>query len=188
MNKSVLFIQGGGEDGYEADKELVASLKIALADGYNIDYPELGSDESSPDFGWINQIDKQVSTIKDPDLILVGHSLGASMILKFLSENKLNKNIKAVFLIATPFWNGNEDWQKGLKLHENFANKLPNKLPVYFYHCRDDEVVPFSHFNLYKQKLSEASFREIKTSGHQLNNDLTLIAEDIKALNTNLKY
>jgi len=30
MSKQVLFIQGGGDDGYEADKALVASLQTAL--------------------------------------------------------------------------------------------------------------------------------------------------------------
>ncbi len=58
------------------------------------------------------------------DIILVGHSFGASMILKYLSENSVNKKIAGIFLIATPFWNGNEDLQKGLKLQENFADRL----------------------------------------------------------------
>ncbi len=180
MNKHILFIQGGGEGGYEADKELVASLQAALGKEYDIDYPEIISDESLPDFGWTQQIANKISEMKS-DVILAGHSLGAFMILKCLSENRVNKKITGIFLMATPFWNGNEDWQTGLKLNENFADKLPQQVPLFFYHCKDDEVIPFSHLNDYRQKLTQATFREIKTGGHQLNNDLTLVAKDIKS-------
>ncbi len=115
-------------------------------------------------------------------MILAGHSFGASMILKCLSEHPVNKKLAGIFLLATPFWNGNEDWQTGLKLQEDFADKLPEQVPLFFYHCHDDQEVPFSHFDHYRQKLKQATFREIKTGGHQLNNDLTLVASDIKTL------
>lgn len=181
MNKHILFIQGGGEGGYEADTALVSSLQTTLDKGYTVHYPKLKSDESASDFGWPKQIGQNISEAKN-DIILVGHSLGASMILKYLSENPIPKKIVGVFLIATPFWNGNEDWQNGLKLSVNFPNKLPAEVPIFLYHCQDDEEVPFSHFDHYKQELTQATFRTIKKGGHQLNNDLALVANDIKSL------
>ena|SRR5688500_17440298 len=181
MNRHILFIQGGGDGGYEADAELVASLQKALGKGYDINYPEIKSDESAPDFGWTQEIGNKLSETKS-DVILVGHSFGASMLLKYLSENPVNKKIEGIFLIATPFWDGNEDWQKGLKLQEDFADRLPDEVPIFFYHCQDDEEIPFSHLGHYKQRLTQATFREIKSGGHQFNNDLTLVANDIKIL------
>lgn len=180
MKKHLLFIQGGGNEGYETDTELVASLQKALGKEYDINYPELQSDESAGDFGWLHQIREKISEYKN-DVILVGHSLGASMLLKYLSENAVNKKIRGVFLIATPFWSGNEDWKQGLKLQDDFADKLPDGIPIFFYQCRDDEVVPFSHLSIYKQKITQATFREIERGGHQLNNDLTLVANDIQS-------
>jgi len=179
--KLILFIQGGGEGGYEADRALVNSLKTILGNRYQISYPEILSDESAPDFGWTKQIGREISKVND-DFILVGHSLGASMILKYLSENPVNKKIEGIFLIATPFWSGKEEWKAGLKLKSNFATKLPVDVPIFLYHCQDDEEVPFSHFGRYKREITQANFREIKNGGHQLNNDLTLIAEDIRSL------
>lgn len=181
MIKQILFIQGGGDGGYEADKELVASLQKALGKGYHINYPEIKSDGSASDFGWTQQIGKKISEMKS-DFILAGHSFGASMILKYLSEKSENKNIKGIFLLAAPFWNGNEDWLTGLKLQKDFADKLPEGVPIFFYHCRDDEEVPFSHMDHYKQKLTQATYREIKSGGHHLNNDLSLVAKDIKSI------
>jgi uncharacterized protein len=177
----IVFIQGGGDDGYEADKAMVDSLRESLGKEYAIQYPEMPSDESAPDFGWLAQIDEEVSETED-GVILAAHSLGASMLLKYLSEYPVNKKIKGIFLIATPYWSGDEEWQAGLKLKSDFAKKLPDKVPLYFYHSRDDEEVPFAHLDYYKQNISQATFREIESGGHQLDNGLTWVADDIKSL------
>ena len=179
--KKILFIHGGGNGGYTADEALVISLKAALGNGYQVNYSEIKPDESAPDFGWAEQIARKISKING-DIILVGHSFGASMILKCLSEIQITKKIVGIFLIATPFWSGNEEWKQGLKLKENFANNLPVKKSIFFYQCLDDEETPLSHFEHYKQKIPQATFREIKSGGHQLNNDLTIVANDIKSI------
>ncbi len=181
MKKQILFIQGGGDGGYEADKSLVASLQKEIGQDCGIKYPEFESDESASDFGWIQQIGKEISKAKS-NVFLVGHSFGASMILKYLSENPVNENIKGIFLVATPFWSGNEDWKQGLKLKENFAEKLPNQIPIFLYHSKDDEEISFSHLEQYRQKIPRATFREIKTGGHQFNDDLSIVAKDVESL------
>jgi uncharacterized protein len=181
MKQHVLFIQGGGgKEDYEADAKLVTSLREALGKPYTVHYPHLAN-ESSPDFGRVKQIGKEISLIKG-EIILVGHSLGASMLLKYFSENEAQKKIAGIFLISTPFWSGDEDWKQGLKLHENFPDTLPKNVPIFLYHCRDDEEVPFEHFSIYARKLPRATVREIASGGHQLNNDLSLVANDIKTL------
>lgn len=181
MNIPVLFIQGGGDGGYEADAALVTALQKTLGDKYSIMYPRIHSDVSAPDFGWLQQIDKLISENKE-NFILMGHSFGASMLLKFLSEHPVKKKIKGIFLMSTPFWSGKEDWKKALILKEDFAEHLPKNIPLYFYHCRDDEEVPFSHFINYKQIINQGIFREIKSGGHQFTQNLMLIAGDIKGL------
>jgi predicted alpha/beta hydrolase family esterase len=151
MSKHVLFIQGGGNGGYEADAKLVASLRKALGPAYDVHYPEMLTDETGPDFGpdWLKQIGEEIASIKG-EVILAGHSLGASMLLKYLSENQIKKDIAGIFLIAPPFWSGNEDWVQPLQLQEDFSDKLPKDVPTFFYRCKDDEVVPLDHFTFYK--------------------------------------
>jgi len=181
MNQHVLFIQGGGgKEDYEADAKLVTSLREALGKTYTVHYPRL-STESSPDFGRRKQIGKEISLINGK-IILVGHSLGASMLLKYFSENEVKKKIAGFFLISTPFWSGDEDWKQDLKLNEDFPDKLPKNVPIFLYHCRDDEEVPFEHLSVYARKLPQATVREIPNGGHQLNNNLSLVANDIKTL------
>ncbi|MCW3116381.1 MAG: hypothetical protein JWM28_463 [Chitinophagaceae bacterium] len=177
----MLFIQGGGDGGYEADTKLVASLQKALGKDYEISYPRMQTDEAAPDFGWLKQIGKEIGKLRD-DVILVAHSLGASLLLKYISENKVSKKVAGIFLISTPFWSGKEKWVQGIELQEDFAESVPKNSRIFFYHCRDDEEIPFNHIASYRHKLPVATFREIESGGHQLGNNLNLVAKDIKDL------
>ena len=176
--KHVLFIHGGGDGGFEADSRLSSSLQKTLGDGYQVHYPQMPSDESQPDFGWLQKIGNEIAD----NVILVGHSLGASMLLKYLSEKEVTQRIDGIFLIATPFWSGDENWVQGMKLNEKFESKIPKEVPVFLYHCRDDKEVSFKHLSIYAQRLPQATVHTIEKGGHQLNNDLTLVAKDIKSL------
>ena len=139
------------------------------------------TDEAAPDFGWLKQIGKEIAKLHD-GVILVAHSLGASLLLKYLSENEVSKKVAGIFLISTPFWSGKEEWVQGLKLQEDFAENLPKNSRIFFYHCRDDEEIPFDHLASYSHKLPVATFREIENGGHQLGNNIKLVAKDIKDL------
>jgi uncharacterized protein len=181
MVRTLLFFHGGGsEEDYQADAKIVASLKAKLSSGYSFHYPLLPND-GTPDLGRRNQISREILASED-SVILVGHSLGASMVLACMSEMNIKKKIDGIFLLATPFWSGDEDWVKAFKLEPDFAKRLDQKIPLFFYHCKDDEEVPFGHLATYKQQLPWASFRELSSGGHQFNDDLTLVANDIKSL------
>lgn len=177
----ILFIQGGGEGAYEEDEKLVAFLKEALRGDYVINYPRM-PDENDPDYEpFKTKIEEELKKI-DTKVVLVGHSLGGSVLLKFLSENHTGNEIVAIFLIAPPFW-GEGGWEyDGFKLKEGFASGLPANVPVFFYHSNDDAIVPFSHLALYTEKMPRAKICSISGRGHQLNNDLTEVVRDIRSL------
>jgi predicted alpha/beta hydrolase family esterase len=181
MKRQVLFVHGGGEGAYEKDKELAASLRDALGTAYDVRYPKM-PDEDRPEYeAWKDQIAEVLADL-DSEVILVGHSLGASILLKYLSEEKAEKPVAGIFLVAPPYW-GVEDWEVGeYALREDFASRLPEELPVFFYHSRDDEWVPFTHLALYRAKLPQASVHEFDGRGHQLDDDLSEVALDIKRL------
>jgi uncharacterized protein len=182
MSKHVLFLHGGGgEEDYAADAKLVASLQKALGTDYVIHYPLLSDDESAPDFGRKKQIAREISLIEG-EIILVAHSLGASMLLKYLSESPRQREFIGIFLLATPFWSGDEDWKQGFILRKDFADKLPKEVPIFLYHCQDDEEVPIDHLEFYVRHLSGRTVRKISEGGHQFDNDLSLVAKDIKSL------
>jgi len=116
-------------------------------------------------------------------VILVGHSLGAIFLTKYLSENNFTKKIKATFLVGAPF-----DAQLPEKTLADFV--LPKSLAklqrqggkIYFYQSLDDKVVPFSHFKKYKKHLPKANFIVFKDRGHFGQEKFSEIIKEIKKI------
>lgn len=177
----ILFIHGGGKGACKEDRKLSLFLEEALKDQYIVKYPRM-PDESNPDYkNYKMKIEEELEKING-SLVMMGHSVGSCFLLKYLSEEKVDKDMVGIFLTATPFW-GEGGWQyEGFRLENDFPSKLPAKVPVFFYHSTDDEIVPFSHLALYAQKMPHANFRRIAERGHQFNNDLSEVVEDIKSL------
>lgn len=181
MSKRLLFVHGGGQGAYEEDRKLAANLRDALGATYDLRYPKMPNEESPVYEAWKDQIAKELVALDD-EVILVGHSLGASILLKYLSEEKVEKPVAGLFLIAPPYW-GTEDWEVDeYALQPDFTSKLPEELPVFFYHSRDDEWVPFAHLALYAEKLPQATIHEFDDRGHQFDDDLSEVARDVKRL------
>lgn len=181
MKKQVLFIQGVGQGAYQEDKILAENLQDVLGTAFDVRYPKM-PDEASPDSGaWKVTIARELAAL-DGDVVLVGHSVGAFVLLKYLSEETVEKPIAGLFLIAAPFV-GTEGWQiEEDAPPEDFASKLPEGLPVFLYHSRDDEWVPYAHLALYAEKLPQATIHEFDGRGHQFDGDLSEVARDIKEL------
>ena len=180
MKRQVLFIHGGGgQEAYEEDEKLAANLQDVLGEAYAVRYPNMP--DSHEYEAWRGQIASELAAL-GREVVLVGHSLGASILLKYLSEEEVEKPVAGLFLIAPPYW-GAEDWEVSeYALQEGFATRLPGELPVFIYHSRDDEVVPFAHLELYTERLDQATARVFDGRGHQFNDDMSEIAQDIKGL------
>ncbi len=102
MKKHVLFVHGAGEGAHEADEKLAASLRDALGSGYDVRSPQM-PDEGSPEVGaWKEKIAGELATM-DGEAILVGHSVGALMLLKYLSGEEVEKPVAGLFLVTVPY-------------------------------------------------------------------------------------
>ncbi len=180
MTRQILFIHGsGGESAYELDRILAASLQSALGADYEVRYPKMPLEESAGYPDWKAQIAVELSALDDP-IILVAHSVGGSILLKYLTEEQVENPIAGLFLLATPYFGGDETWNyPEMNLPSDFATKLPAIPRMFLYHSRDDEVVPFAHLALYAAKLPQATLRVYDGRGHQFENDLTDVAGDI---------
>lgn len=184
MKKQVLFIQGAGEGAYQDDKKLATSLRHSLGPEFEIHYPTMPDEENAPYEQWKHEIEKELASMQG-SIILIGHSVGASILIKCMSEIEVTKPIVGIFLIANPFWGGNGWLYEGyeeLALPNGFAARLPKGASIFLYHSRDDEVVPFAHLALYAEQLPQATVRKFDGRGHQFNNDLSEVAADIKSL------
>ena len=180
MKQPVLFIHGAGEGAFEEDRLLAASLQHALGLTYDVRYPKLPEEDSATFADWQAPIERELATLDD-HVILVGHSVGGSVLVKYLSEQQLDKPIASLFLLATPYWGADDFWTwDEAQLREDVAAKLVNIPRIFLYHSRDDDVVPFAHLALYAAKLPQATVRAFDGRGHQFGNDLAEVAADIK--------
>lgn len=184
MKHYVLFIHGAGEGAYEEDGLLVASLQNALGPAYDVHYPNMPTEDSAAYEDWKAPIETELATL-DREVILMGHSVGGSVLLKYLSEEQVEKPIAGLFLIAAPYWGADEfwTWDEG-RLPQDVAKKLAGIPRIFLYHSRDDEIVPFAHLALYAAKLPQATIREVDGRGHQFGNNLADIADDITRVAT----
>ncbi|WP_101295979.1 alpha/beta fold hydrolase [Halegenticoccus soli] len=179
MKKQILFVHSAGAQGpHDGSGDLVAYLRNSLEAGYDVLYPKMPGLEDPEYQTWKTGFAREFSSVED-EVILVGHSLGGSVLLKYLSEETVDQPITGLFLVATPFWGGDEDWHGEFVLREDFASKLPRIPQISFYYSGDDEVVPPEHGALYREALPQATIRQLDGYGHVFQDGLPELTEDI---------
>jgi predicted alpha/beta hydrolase family esterase len=178
----VLFVQGAGSEGAHAcDAKLVASLEEKLGRNVDVRYPRM-PDEGDPDFGaWKRCIAGELAKLGN-DTVLVGHSFGASVLIKILADAGLEQNVAGAFLISAPYWSDDAWKWREMELPVDAADRLPSGVPLFLYHGSEDETVPVSHLEMYARKFPKAVVRTLAGRDHQLNDDLTEVADDIASL------
>jgi predicted alpha/beta hydrolase family esterase len=180
--KQVLFVQGGGRHVHdEWDSKLVASLRQALGPGYTICYPPMPNEGNPNPAAWKKAVDRELRKLSD-GVILVAHSLGAAILIDYLADGNVQRRLAGVFLIATPFI-GDGGWPSDdLRPTRKAAAALRDVAPLNLYQGRDDQTVPFSHVGMLAKALPNATIRRLKGRDHQLNNDLSELAHDVRLL------
>jgi predicted alpha/beta hydrolase family esterase len=181
MTVYVLFIQGAGSGAYDEDQHLAESLRTSLGQRFEMRYPVMPNEDDAHYAEWRQQIELELAGTPGP-VVVAGHSVGASVLMKWLSERQHERPIAGAFLLACPFWGGDGwryDGYEELELQPGSAVRLDTSMPIYLYHCRDDDVVPFDHLALWARALPQAVVRVFDKGGHQFNNDLSSVAQDI---------
>jgi hypothetical protein len=165
MITPVLFIHGAGAGAFEEDGFLVASLQNALGCAYTVHYPHMPEEDSATYADWKAPIQRALATLDD-DVILVGHSVGGSVLVKYLSEAQLDTAISALVLLAIPYWGADAFWTwDEARLPDDVAAQFASIPRILVYHSRDDAIVPFAHLALYAATLPQATIRVFDAHG-----------------------
>ena len=196
MKKQVLVIHGG--DAFATYEEYLTSLRDykvdlsyfrrkgwkktlpeKLGENYDVLNPEMPDPWNAKYIEWQIVFEKILPLLNDA-IILIGHSLGGSFLAKYLSENKINKKIVGVFLVAACY----DKDANGNGLH-TFA--MPEKLSmptdkVFLYHSKDDTSVPFGDLELFHKQLPQATLRIFEDRNHFHQEEIPELVEDIKNL------
>ena len=178
----ILFVQGAGEGVHEHwDNRLVDSLRGDLGPAYEIRYPAM-PDEADPKYAvWKLALERELAAL-DPGAVVVGHSVGGTILIHLLAESTRRFDLAAICLIAAPFI-GPGGWQSDdIEPKADLADRLPRHVPIFLYHGRNDDTVPFAHVELNARMLPRAQVRRLAGRDHQLDNQLSEVAHDIRQL------
>lgn len=182
MAKQVLFIQGAGEGAHKDDAKLAESLRNKLGENYRVRYPAMPNEEDADYETWKRVILQEVKNMGG-GAILVGHSIGASVLIRMFADRGPKPAIAGMFLIAGPFWHDDAFWRwNEAALSDDAAKNYPRDVPLFLYHGGNDEFVPVSHLDMYASALPQGIVRRLPGRNHQLNDDMTEVARDIRSL------
>jgi predicted alpha/beta hydrolase family esterase len=180
--RQVLFVQGGGAGVHDDwDDKLVDSLRRGLGAGYEVRYPRM-PDEADPSYAaWKSAIAGEIARLDD-GAILVGHSIGATILINTLADAPTTRKLAGVVLVAAPFV-GAGGWPSDeIKPMAGLGARLRVEAPIHLYHGSRDETAPLAHLDLYEKAIPGAIAHRLAGRDHQLNNDLTEVAAGVRAL------
>lgn len=179
--RQVLFVQGGGAGAHdEWDCKLAESLRRELGGGYEVRYPRMPG-EGDPSYArWSAAIRRELAGL-GRGAAVAGHSAGAAVLAGTLAGQPPESGLAVIALIAAPFvgpggWPGDE-----FELTSDLGARLPPGARVHVFHGLQDKTVPPSHADLYALAIPQAQVHRLPGRDHQLNNDLGVVAEAIRA-------
>jgi hypothetical protein len=139
-----------------------ALLGDDLGAGYRVVAPRMPRPRAPSYWAWARRIADLMARAPKP--LVVGHSFGASVILKYLSETVHRPALGGVFLVATPFWG--PDFA-AFALAPDFGARLSDLRHVYFYHSRHDPEIPIGHLRRYARAMPHATVRILPGREHE---------------------
>ncbi len=143
-------------------KELLADK---LGSEYQVLLPSMPNSSNARYSEWKLWFENMSSLFSD-DCILIGHSLGAVFLAKYLSENSLSVKIKATVLIAAPYDDDSVEDLADFKI-VNISEQLTERAGrIVFFYGTDDPVVSGQEIKKYKNKLPSAEFRLLPAPDH----------------------
>jgi len=163
-------------------------LEEGLGNKFEIIRPCFPLQENAKYKEWKIVFEKYIPYLK-MNSILIGGSLGGIFLAKYLSENKFPKKLLSVYMICPPFDNTcpQEDLVGGFKLKSDLSLIEKNCKDVTLMFSADDEVVPVSHAEKYRNKLKNSKIIIYKSKNGHFNISkfpeiIKMVKEDTKKI------
>lgn len=178
---SILFIHSAGpQEGRDGSQLLTHYLKKECAKTHNIIHPAMPSPSDPYYAEWKKEIRRTLDLVEG-EVTLIGHSLGGSVLLKYLAEEVVNIPINKLISIAAPFWGINKEWQrKDFILKSNSSEKIPYVPNTFFLHSKLDPIVPIEHMQRYSKQFPGAKCIELEGDAHLFTDGLPKLVEVLK--------
>ncbi len=156
-------------------------LQEVLGEEYEIILPRMPHADNAKYKEWKKEFENLIPRLRD-GVILIGHSLGASFLAKYLSENDFPKKIKATLLVSGPY-----DTDGGRVLAQFNITSSLKKLEdqggkLFLYHSKDDPIVVFTELRKFQEQLPSATVRVFEDRKHFNQEEFPELIQDVIAL------
>jgi len=152
-----------------------------LGDTYEVLTPRMPNSNNAKYIEWKIWFEKLFPFLYG-EVILVGHSLGASFLAKYLSEEQFPKKILATLLIAGPYDSDGDRPMVEFTLPNSLALFEEQGGTISLYHSKDDPVVAFSELSKYQKALPNAKITSFEDRRHFNQESFPEIVIDIQSI------
>lgn len=126
---------------------------------------------------WKIMFEKILPFLRD-DVRLIGHSLGAMFLAKYLHSHPLNNPVKQLILVAGGY---NSDTDGYGSFAVDSAKELEKSAKeIHLFHSKDDFVVPFTELAKFEADLPTAKIHVFENRNHFLDENFPEIIDLIK--------
>lgn len=203
MKKQAVVLVGGGNS-YSKREDFLAALKTQemydlpsddsykswkswlateLTDTHTFFIPSMPNKQNAHYDEWKIWFERHLGATSG-DLILIGLSLGAMFLAKYLIENDIDRRVISLMLLAGPC--GSYEDKTGndcadfcfdpAKLGE-IKDKVEK---ISIFHSKDDPIVPYEHALKYKKALPEAELVTFEDKNHFLVSEFPELLQKIR--------
>jgi uncharacterized protein len=143
------------------------TLQTRLGSEYEVFLPTMPMPHNAEYALWKLWFEKILVKIDDIS-VFIGHSLGAMFLLKYYSEQKESKRVRALLLVAPVFSSSTKNGNETLSftLGDNLDLLSENAKVIQFFHSTDDPVVPYENMLDFKSVLPNADYFSFDERGH----------------------
>ena len=127
---------------------------------------------------WVIYFEKLLPFFKD-DVQIVGHSLGAMFLAKYLSAKPLERPAKRLLLVAGGYDDESNEDLGSFKVR-SAHNVSQSAEEVHLFHSKDDPVVPFTELSKFQADLPYAISHVFEDKGHFLDPTFPELIEVLK--------
>lgn len=158
------------------------TLEENLGKDFEVILPEMPSSWNAKYEEWKIWFEKFIPFLES-SVVLIGHSLGGTFLVKYLSENVFPKKIEATFLIAPGFYDETSREHLADFLFPDDLSKLEKQTEkLFIYQSEDDPIVPFSDLEKFKDAFKTSIIKVFDDRGHLNQDEFPELVEDIKSL------
>lgn len=141
---------------------------IAAFPGADILIPTMPNSANAQYDEWVIWFEKIIPYFSD-DVRLIGHSLGAMFLAKYLHENPLKKPVHQLILLAAGYNDSTEDYGSFMITSAKGIEKSADE--VHLLHSRDDFIVPYSELTKFETDIPTAHVHRFDNKNHFLDPD-----------------